>query len=327
MATIRKRGAKWQVQIRRVGFPPISRTFHVRKDAEAWARQTEVQADRSELPSDPKVLQRITLGQLVERYRDTVSVKKRGYEVERIVLTAFLRHPICRKPLSHIRTEDFAVYRDERLKTIKVTTLKRELSPLHNLFEVARDEWGLPLPENPLGKLRLPFSPNRRERRLQEGELDRLLAAARSCRSLLIVPIILLAVATGMRRGEILSLRWEHVDWERRSLLIPHTKNGHSRTLPLTRDATEVLDGVGRTGDRVFPMSGNAFRLSWERLRARAGVTDLHFHDLRHEAISRFFERGLSVPEVALLSGHRDARMLFRYTHPMRSEIMKKIGG
>lgn len=62
-----------------------------------------------------------------------------------------------------------------------------------------------------------------------------------------------------------------------------------------------------------------------DRLRARARITDLHFHDLRHEAISRFFERGLSVPEVALLSGHRDARMLFRYTHPMRELILRKL--
>jgi hypothetical protein len=84
MATIRKRGTKWQVQIRRVGVRPISRSFNVRKDAEAWARQMEVQADRRDLPSDPKSLQRVTLGQLVERYRDTVSVRKRGYDVERI---------------------------------------------------------------------------------------------------------------------------------------------------------------------------------------------------------------------------------------------------
>jgi hypothetical protein len=181
MATIRKRGAKWQVQIRRTGFPSISRSFHVRKDAEAWARLTEVQADRSELPSDTKILHRITLGALVERYRETVSPRKRGYEIERIVLTAFLRHPICRKTLSQLRAEDFALYRDERLKTVKVTTLKRELSPLHNLFEVARDEWGLPLPENPLAKLRLKLPLHRRERRLQEGELDRLIAAAQSC--------------------------------------------------------------------------------------------------------------------------------------------------
>jgi integrase len=303
MATIRKRGAKWQVQIRRVGFPSVTRSFHVRKDAEAWARQTEVQADRSELPSDTKILHRITLGQRVERYRDTVSVKKRGYEVERIVLTAFLRHPICRRPLSHIRTEDFAAYRDERLKTISVTSLKRQLSPLHNLFEVARDEWGLPLPENPLGKLRLRLPQHRRERRLKDGELERLVSAARSCRNPLVLPIILLAVATGMRRGEILNLRWDHIDWERRSLLIPHTKNGHSRTLPLMRETAEVLDGLSETGVRVFPMSGNAFRLAWDRLRARADLADLHFHDLRHEAISHFFEQGLTVPEVALISG------------------------
>jgi len=325
MATIRKRGAKWQVQIRRTGFPYVSRSFHVRKDAKAWARQTEVQADRSELPGDTKILHRITLGQLVERYRDTVSVKKRGYEVERIVLNAFLRHPICRKPVAHLKTEHFAAYRDERLKTIKANTLKRELSPLQNMFEVARDEWGLPLSENPLGKLRLNLPSERRERRLRDGELDRLVIAARSCRNKLILPIILFAVATNMRRGEILNLRWDHVDRQRRSLLIPHAKNGYARTLPLTTEAAEVLDTVPITEDRVFPLTANAFRLAWDRVRARAGIRDLHFHDLRHEAISRFFELGLSVPEVALISGHRDARMLFRYTHLLRTKIMEKL--
>ena len=101
MATIRKRGAKWQVQIRRAGSRPISRSFHVRRDAEAWSRQMELKADRCELPKDPRALQRVTLAELVERYRDTVSSRKRGYDVERIVLNAFLGHPICRKPLPH----------------------------------------------------------------------------------------------------------------------------------------------------------------------------------------------------------------------------------
>ena len=203
MATIRKRGAKWQVQIRRVGVRSVSRTFHVRKDADAWARQMEVQADRCELPDDPRALQQVTLGQLVERYRDTVSVKKRGSDVERIVLAAFLRHPICRKRLSDIGPEDFASYRDERLKAIKPSTLKRELSPLHNMFAVARDEWGLPLRENPLDKVRLKLAPTNRERRLKDGELDQLLLASRSCRNGLIAPMVMLAVETGMRRGEI----------------------------------------------------------------------------------------------------------------------------
>lgn len=76
----------------------------------------------------------------------------------------------------------------------------------------------------------------------------------------------------------------------------------------------------------MFPLTGNAFRLAWERLRARAGLGDLHYNDLRHEAISRLFERGLSVPEVALISGHRDARMLFRYTHVQREQTLRKLG-
>jgi integrase len=327
MASIRRRGAKWQVQVRRMGFRSVSRSFHIRKDAKAWARLIEVQADRRDLPDNPRALQQVTLGELVARYRDTVSVKKLGSSVEKIVLGAFLRHPICRKRLSEIGPEDFAAYRDERLKAIKPTTLKRELSPLHNLFTVARDEWGLPLRENPLDKVRVRSPQQRRERRLKGGELDRLVAAAKSCRSASILPIILLAVETGMRRSEIINLRWEHVDREARSLLIPHAKNGHARILPLTRVAEGILHSVPVASDRVFPLTTNAFRLAWDRVKGRAGITDLHFHDLRHEAISRFFEKGLNVPEVALISGHRDARMLFRYTHPMRAEIVKKIEG
>ena len=319
MATIRKRGAKWQVQVRRAGVRSISRSFHVRKDADAWARQMEVQADRCELPNDPKALQRVTLGELVQRYRDTVSVNKRGYEVERIVLTAFLRHPICRKRLSDIRPEDFAAYRDERLQSIKASTLKREFSPLHNLFELARDEWELPLRDNPLDKVRLRIPQQWRERRLKDNELDKLLAAAQSCRNCLIQPIVLFAIETGMRRSEILNVRWEHIQRQTSSLHIPHTKNGRSRWIPLTEGVIEIFNSVPFQAARVFPISANAFRLAWDRVRARAGVTDLHFHDLRHEAISRFFEKGLNVPEVALISGHRDPRMLFRYTHPRLS--------
>ena len=241
MATIRKRGDKWQVQIRRVDIRPVSKSFYVRKDAEAWARHMEVQVDRRDLPSDPKVLQRVTLGELVERYRDTVSIKKRSYKNERIELNAFLAHQICSKRLSEVRTDDFAVYRDERLQIIKPVSLKRQLAPIHNLFEIARNEWGLPIRENPLDKLQLKAPDQRRERRLRPGELDRLIEAARSCRNPLITPIILIAVETGMRRGEILGTRQCNIDFERRALLITDTKNGQSRNIPLTSTAIALL--------------------------------------------------------------------------------------
>jgi integrase len=325
MATIRRRGTKWQAQVRRTGHRGIARSFRMRADAVAWARDMELRADRSELPSDTRILSRITLGHLVTRYRDTISPRKRGYEVERIVLTAFLRHSVCKKPLSQITTEDFGRYRDERLGSIKPTTLKREFSSLHNMFEVARDEWNLPIRENPLSKLRLPISQARRERRLNGAELERLMQSAQRCRNKLILPIIVFALETAMRRGEILSLEWQNIDEERRSVVLLHTKNGHSRTIPLSSRALAIVKSLPKNDERLFPMSANAFRLSWERVRKRAGISDLHFHDLRHEAISRFFELGLSVPEVALISGHRDARMLFRYTHPMRETILKKL--
>jgi integrase len=231
MASIRKHRDKWQVRIRRAGLQPLSKSFAVRKDASEWARQMEVRADRAELPTDSKALHRITLAELIVRYRDTVSVKKRGYENERISLTAFLNHPICSRRLSELRTEDFAAYRDQMLLTIKSTSLKRYLDPIHNLFEVARHEWGLPLKDNPLDRLKLKAPSQRRERRLLSGEWERILKASRLCRNVWIEPIIRFALATGMRRGEILLIQQRHIDRERRTLLIPETKNGHSRTI------------------------------------------------------------------------------------------------
>jgi integrase len=122
--------------------------------------------------------------------------------------------------------------------------LSTNCRPLHNIFELAKDEWGLPVRENLLSKVRLSSTHARRERRLRNGELANLIAAARTCRNRLILPVILLAVETGMRRGEILSLRWEHIDRGSSSLFIPDTKNGHSRTLPLTKAAAHVIDTV-----------------------------------------------------------------------------------
>jgi hypothetical protein len=204
MATIRKHRDKWQVRVRRAGLRPMSKSFAVRKDAMEWGRQMEVKADRAELPTDPKALERITLGDLVRRYRDTVSPRKKTAATETIVLNAFLTRQICSRRLSELRTEDFAAYRDQRLLTIKPTSLKRELTPVRHLFEVARHEWGLPLRENPLDRLKLKAPEQRRERRLLNGEWERLLGAARLCRNPWIEPIMRLALATGMRRGEIL---------------------------------------------------------------------------------------------------------------------------
>jgi len=290
----------------------------------------EVSADRDELISPvpvPTSNSELTLRTLVERYRDTVSIKKRGGEDETIVLNAFLRHPLCSRALGSLATSDFAAYRDERLLSIKPTTLKRQFSPLHNLFEIARDEWGIAISGNPISKVRLDCSEIKRERRLRDNEFDLLIEAASQSRNRLMVPIITLAVETGMRRGEIVAIKSQDLQRAARCLIVPHTKNGYARTIPLTRVALRVLEDLKPNNDLMIPMTANALKHSWQRLTHRAGITDLHFHDLRHEAISRFFEKGLSTPEVALISGHRDMRMLFRYAHPTRQRILDKLDG
>ena len=325
MATIRKHRQKWQVQVRRSGARPCSKSFQLRKDAEEWAREMERRADRQDLPQDTKVLQQTTLRKLVERYVNSVTVRKRGAHFEGYVLRRFMRHPICSRRLSELRTEHFAAYRDERLLCIKPSTLKRQLNPVRHMFEVARTEWGLPLRSNPLHKLKLKARDRRRERRLRDGELERLIGATSSCRNPHIQPIIRLAVTSGMRRSEILALRWTDVSHNERSLVIRDGKNGQSRIIPLSAEALAVFHPYKRDDNRVFPVTANAFRLAWERVRRRAKMVNLHFHDLRHEAISRFFEMGLSTPEVALISGHKDMRMLFRYSHATRQNILSRL--
>ncbi|MER9842386.1 site-specific integrase [Mesorhizobium australicum] len=193
------------------------------------------------------------------------------------------------------------------------------------MFNIAKREWGIPLSTNPLSDLRIRAPDNKRERRLRKGELERLISAAKKTRNCLIIHMVLFALETGMRRGELLALSWQHINLDRCSVTIPMAKNGHSRTIPLTPRAVALVRSFGRARDEVFPISANALRLSWTRLTKRAGIGDLHFHDLRHEAISRFFEFGLTVPEVALISGHRDVRMLMRYAHANISALCNKI--
>jgi integrase len=254
MATIRKRGARYHVQVRRRGQPQLTKSFLLLEDAKRWARQTEAKADASSanLP-DLKALQGVTLRHLVERYRDEISPRHRGGDTEQIVLTAFLRDQkqLCDKLVSSLRQKDFASYRDERLRSVTPATIKRQLVPLKHMFKVARTEWGLPV-ENPLQGLSLEDSA-RRERRLRQGELSRLLRAAEDCQNPFIGRVILFALETGMRRGEILAMRYRDIDWSEPSLLIPYTKNGHARTIPLSPGAVALL--TPSTAEKPFPLT------------------------------------------------------------------------
>ena len=325
MATIRKRNDKFQVQIRRSGQQCITKSFALFTDAKEWANLKEREADRGELGPSLSTLDVMTLGDLVDRYIKQVVPKKKSRDYETLILNAFRRDDICKRTLNQITTKDFAKYRDQRLRDIKSSSLKRQLNPIQNMFEVAMVDWEIPLKENPLAKLRLNVIDNKRERRLQAGEYDRLLEAAQTRQNPWIEKLIIFAVETAMRRGEIFALKWSEVNLERRCVTILESKNGHSRTIPLTPKAYALMQGLDREDDRVFPVTKNALKMAWGRMMTLAEIDGLRFHDLRHEAVSRFFEMGLTVPEVASISGHRDMKMLMLYAHANEAVVLEKL--
>lgn len=331
MATIRKnRSGKYEVQIRRKGFASICRCFHNRSDAMEWARHMEVQADRGELPTPLKVLDQYRVKDILKRYKDEISVKKLSYDNERHILNRLIQQPFASMSLAEINSAKICDYRDKRLKVVQPGTVRRELALLKHAFDIAEREWNMPIRVNPLNRIARIKPQAGRTRRLEVGEYEKLQSASEATRNQLIFPIICFAVATGMRRGEILRMKWPDIDFRSRTLHIPITKNGHARTIPLSSNAIGILSALLQQQSKdqglVFGLTDNAFKLAWQRLRDRSGIHDLHFHDLRHEAISRFFEKGLSVPEVALISGHLDYRMLARYTHIKPESIVNKLG-
>ncbi|WP_417583068.1 tyrosine-type recombinase/integrase [Pelagibacterium sp.] len=334
MASLRKRNDKWQAQVRRTGHSPRTKSFQNRADAQRWVRQTELELDRLALAYDPSRLERITVGELLVRYSTEVTPHKRGHDSEAKRIEVFLRQEWAGLTLARLSPQSFTQHRDARLRQVKAGTVIRELGLLHAVFEVARREWGIPLHENPIANVRKPKAAQGRERRLQANELDALLSASTAGRRDWLEVGIVFAIESGMRRGEILNVRTRDIDFERGLLHVPETKTATPRIIPLTDTAKLLLKQMaGKSSDpdgRLFATTANAFRLAWERCRRRAAkelpsLADLRFHDLRHEAVSRFFELGLNVPEVAAISGHKDPRMLFRYTHLKPEDIGAKI--
>ena len=311
MASYRKRKNLWQAQVRLRAGGSVSKSFHNRKDAVTWATAQEalMQSGKWKRQNHSD----LRLGDLMRKYMCEVTPKKRGRGPEERRLRRLLREKhLMETLLDRVDPPLMAQYRDRRLKD-GVRACQYDLVLIRHAWNIARLEWGWDLEKNPVEQIKLPRSNPPRERRLRAGEYDLLRIRAMKTRVWYLWPVIEIAIETGMRRSEILSLEWINIDFERARVLLPITKNGRARWVPLSAKAMEVLGKVPRTTGLVFPVSEVAVRQAWERLRKRSGLMDLNFHDLRHEAISRMFEKGLNVPEVASISGHRTASQLFRY--------------
>ena len=291
-----------------------------------------------------------TLFKLLERYAIDVAPTKRGAETEKIRLRTLMRDDLAKYKLSALSPLILADWRDRRLSAGAAgSTVNRELNIISAIMNWARRELMIEV-ENPVAAIRRPPQGQARERRLEGDEEQRLLESLddhsgekgredgkkyrQGSRNPWLKPIIQFAIETAMRRGELLSLTWENVDTKRQIALLPLTKNGEARTVPLSSRAVAVLEGLPRDKDgvrplqvgAVFPVTANALKLGFERAVKRAGLEDFHFHDLRHEATSRLAERLPNLIELAAVTGHKDLRMLKRYYHPRAEDLAKKLG-
>ncbi len=311
MASFRKRNNMWQAQVRNKHVGSISKSFHIKSDAQKWAKEQEVLMQSGQWSRVNK--SSFTLHDLMTKYKKEITPKKKGHEVEDRRLRRLLKEKeIMKVPLERLLPPILASFRDRRLKD-GVRACQYDLVLIRHAWNIALIEWGWNIGDNPTQKIRLPKNNPPRERRFKPGEYERLRKASSETKVWYLWPIIDFAIETGMRRSEILNMKWEHLGLDKKRVLLPMTKNGSSRWVPLSDKAIKILNNVPRSTDHVFPVTDVALRQSWERLRNRANLIDFTFHDLRHEAISRMFEKGLNVPEVASISGHKTASQLFRY--------------
>lgn len=328
MATINNRGPhQWQATVRRKGYPSQSETHRTKAQAEAWAREVEAQMDAGTF-RDRRVLAGVTLGDALERYLTSVTTQKRGETSERNRIKQLQRHPLAQRLMASLQAADFASYRDQRRTQVGQNTVRLELAVFSHLYTIAIKEWSWPLTHEPKNVSK-PKPEEGRERRLDADEEKRLRAAvhrpkARS--AIWLEACIDIALETGMRAGEILSLTWDQVDLDQCCARLEKTKNGSRRTVGLSHKAVSVLQNLPRTGARVISNFYDTSGL--DRAFASAckasSIEGLRFHDLRHEAASRFAPT-MQVQDLAKLMGWKTLQMAMRYYNPTDAEIVALV--
>jgi integrase len=326
MASYTKRSeGQWQVKVRKKGYPTQTKTFRNKSLAQKWATQVEAQMD-NKLFISSTLAETSTFQELADRYIvEILPSKKSAIKLESMI------KGICSYfgdySAISITPNKVAKYREERLKKVKPETVRKDLLCIKRILTVASKEWDVYLPHgNPVDMVTVPPQPKRgRERRFECGEQTKLLEIAKQYGEQIYL-IILFATETAMRRGEIVKLRWENIDRTRRTAKLEDTKNGENREVPLSPSALKVLASLPRNiSGKVFSMKADSITRAFERCCKNAEISDLRFHDLRHEATSRFFEMGFNIMEVSAITGHKDLAMLKRYTHLKAEDLARRL--
>ena len=341
MTTIAKTpSGTWKALVRKRGYPAAIKTFRVKRDAEDWARGVEDEMVRG-IYIRRSNAERLTVAAALDRYKLEVSPTKKAstQEGERGRFET-LRAFFGAYSLAAVTPELVAKFRDQRLQAgLASNTVRLDLALLGHLYVTAIREWGLGLTYNPVHLIRKPSPGAARDRRLTTEEESRLRHAVAEHSNPMLRWIVTIAIETGMRLSEIVTLTREQVSLRRRVVRLSETKNGSLRTVPLTATAAEAMREALANPIRpidtdlvFFGEPGHdgrrrpyVFNRTWQRIVKQVGIANFRFHDLRHEAVSRFVEAGLSDQEVAAISGHKSMQMLKRYTHLRAEDLVAKL--
>ena len=284
-----------------------------------------------------------TLYKLLERYLVDVVPTKRGADVEALRIKTLMGDKLTLHKLSALSPLVLSEWIDGRAKVVSGSTINRELNIVSACINWGRKRLMIQM-ENPVAGIIRPAQGKARERRLEDGEEAQLLEALEvapraggrfsGMQNAWVRPVVLFALETAMRRGELLSLTWKDVDLKKRVAYLEITKNGTARAVPLSSRAVAVLESLKEEKDgvqalsvgKVFKTTEAALKKAFERACERAGINDFHFHDLRHEATSRLAEKLPNLIELAAVTGHKDLRMLKRYYHPRAEDLARKLG-
>ena len=320
MATFTKVNTGWRAQIRRKGHKSIARTFDTKAEAERWAFDIESTIGNGTYVDNREALS-TTLQECLERYAIEVIPHKKGARQDSYRIKAWQSDPLATKGIGTIKQIDVARWRDGRMaEGYSGGTITRDLALLSHVFTIAIKEWGFPI-ANPVLMIRKPKSNLARDRRLHPGEEELLL---KHC-DFEMRSFIILAIETAMRRGELAKLRREWI--KGRVAYLPDTKNGSPRAVPLSKRALEAISALPiRIDGKLFEYQDDAYTKEFIRVCKRADISGLRLHDLRHEATSRLFEKGLDVMQVKTITGHKSLQMLSRYTHLKADELARLLG-
>jgi integrase len=228
--------------------------------------------------------------------------------------------------MASLTSSQVAQFRDRRLKIVGPQSVIHELNLLNRVLKTASMDWGISLPGGlPTAQVRKPAKPRGRDRRVAEEEITAILEATESEE---LRTVITIAVETGMRRSELAALTCNEIDLKKQTAHLPKMKTDVPRTVPLSKAAIKSLRNFGVKKDgNVFAIRPESMSQAFERAceSHRANIVGPRFHDLRHEATSRLFEKGLNVMEVAAITGHKTLDMLKRYTHLRAEDLAKKL--